>query len=140
MKIKRVAVFAFIYEGKIFLQERGNYSKRGEEWAFFGGHLEEGETFFEWCKREVKEELCLDIDDVDIQFVWKFYTSISEVSEIDVEVFLSHAYKKYKANLKVMEWDSGQFFSFEEVKKLKMFFHDPVIFDMIQQFLHHEGN
>ena len=42
---RKVALIVFYdKENKILLQDRRKISKRGEEWGFFGGGIEEGET------------------------------------------------------------------------------------------------
>jgi 8-oxo-dGTP pyrophosphatase MutT (NUDIX family) len=48
------------------------YSKRGEDWSFFGGHLEPQEDFISALKREIFEELHVEIKDGDFQRVSSF--------------------------------------------------------------------
>ncbi|MFC1625968.1 NUDIX domain-containing protein [Patescibacteria group bacterium] len=58
MKVKKVAGVVF-YDKKLNLafQVRGNYSKVGESYSFFGGQLEPGETPKEALLRELSEEI-----------------------------------------------------------------------------------
>ncbi len=58
MEHKEVALAVFhTPERKILLQEREGISKYGEDWAFFGGKVEQGETPEQGLLREIREEL-----------------------------------------------------------------------------------
>jgi mutator protein MutT len=54
---KDVALIFFYKDDKILVQDRRNMSKFGEEWGFFGGRIEAGETPEQSVVRETKEEL-----------------------------------------------------------------------------------
>ncbi len=138
MKYGRVSMFAFVEDWKVFLQERGDYAKRWEEWSFFGGHLEEDEKFLEWCLREVQEELNISIEKEDVILVGEFSNIVHEVSDYLSHVYISKAYQKYRDNIKIQEWVSGRFFTFEQAMKLKIFSHDYMVLDNIQRFLDNE--
>ncbi len=65
MKIRDVALIIFYdKEKRILLQNRKGISKVGEEWGFFGGHIEKEETPEKALTREVKEELKEKADEV----------------------------------------------------------------------------
>ena len=49
-------------EGKILLTKRAEGQSRALLWEFPGGKVEEGETDQESLKRELKEELCLEVE------------------------------------------------------------------------------
>ena len=138
MRYGKVSMFTFVEDEKIFLQERGEYSKRGEEWSFFGWHLEWEEGFLEWCKREVQEELGIEIWEEDITPIWIFSNTIHGVSEYKSYVYISKEYQKYKWYIKIQEWESWKFFTFEEAMRLKTFSHDYMVIDNIQRFLQNE--
>ena len=57
MKIRKVAIVAFIDDKSVIVQERGGHSKVGEKYGFWGGQIEEGETKEEAVRREMLEEL-----------------------------------------------------------------------------------
>lgn len=57
-----LAVF-YTQDKRILLQDRHSISKAGEEWGWFGGGLEPGETPEQALIREIKEELTIDIVD-----------------------------------------------------------------------------
>lgn len=119
--IKRRTAFVLFYnKNKILLQERGDYSKYGEEYAFFGGGIEEGETPEEALIREIKEELGIEIknfklfkkDIIDIKEIGGkiernfFISSLIDVNNIKVkEGKLALMDFKEGFNLKMIEGD-----------------------------------
>ncbi|MDD3145294.1 MAG: NUDIX hydrolase [Candidatus Gracilibacteria bacterium] len=117
-EIRKVAFIGFYNSNnQILLQERGDYSKHGEEWAFFGGGIEEGETPEEGFLREAKEELGLDMGDFDYKHIGDYIFEFPE-RIIYRSIFL------IKTNLKetdftVYEGKSAKYFDLEEAKKLK---------------------
>jgi 8-oxo-dGTP diphosphatase len=68
MKIKKIHCAGAIFldeDGKILLEDRRKISKHGEEYSFFGGTVEDGESYEEALRREIKEELNYDFDDFE---------------------------------------------------------------------------
>ena len=62
MKSRTIAIVIFYTDkNEIMLQNRKSMMKWGEEWGFWGGGLDEGETKEEVAKREIKEELDYDV-------------------------------------------------------------------------------
>lgn len=53
---KALCIF-YTPDKRILLQDRRDRSKVGEEWGFFGGSIEEGETPEQAMLREMQEEL-----------------------------------------------------------------------------------
>ncbi len=51
------SIIFFTRDKRIMLQERKDRNRFGEEWAFFGGRVEQGETPDEAIVREMREEL-----------------------------------------------------------------------------------
>ena len=65
MKKRDVAVLILHFDGKILLQKRSKSAKRfPEKWGLFGGGIEEGECPETGLKREIKEELNLELKKV----------------------------------------------------------------------------
>ncbi|MBD3209204.1 NUDIX domain-containing protein [Candidatus Woesearchaeota archaeon] len=58
-----IGVFIMDEQGKLLLQRRRGSHGEGT-WSLPGGKLEAGETWEDCAKRETKEEVCLDINDV----------------------------------------------------------------------------
>lgn len=76
-----VAGVIFNNEGKILITRRAKGQSRELLWEFPGGKVEEGESDEEALKREIKEELCLDID------VLSFFTSVNHsYPDLDIEL------------------------------------------------------
>lgn len=59
--MKDVTAAVIIKDEKILICKRSKYDKQGGKWEFPGGKIEAGETQEECLKREIKEELDLNI-------------------------------------------------------------------------------
>lgn len=60
--MKKVTAAIIIYEGKVLIAQRANNQKLAGKWEFPGGKVESGETPEECLKREIKEELGINIE------------------------------------------------------------------------------
>lgn len=69
-------------DGNILLQDRRERSKWGEEYGFFGGRIEEGETPEDAIKRELREEL--ELENVGLELL-KTYSHTNPVAKVAVE-------------------------------------------------------
>lgn len=132
--VKKVSLIWFYNsENKILLQERWDYSKYWEEWAFFWWHREWNETPFETFLREAKEELDLDMTKFDYKHIWEY---IFEFPNIITRrnIFLIKTDLK-EIDFNVFEWAWAKYFSFNEAKKLK--FPSPVdeTLDIIEKYI-----
>lgn len=116
MRIRRVALIIFYDDLKrILLQDRHGISKMGEEWGYFGGQIEEGETPEQAVLRETKEELRYELK--EYRYVGRFTDTINDLT-IDRYVFTAPL--KDVSQLEQIEGKKMKFFSLEEALKLKM--------------------
>lgn len=124
MKEKKWAALIIFYNSKneLLLQERWDYSKFWEEWAFFWWWIEDWETANEAFLREAKEELDLDMNNFDFNYIWEFIFEFPSVI-IHRNFFLVKTDLKEK-DFTVLEWSWAKYFSFEETKQQK--FINPV--------------
>jgi len=81
MKRKTVAIAIFKDNEKILVQDRRPWDAYGFDYGFFGGKLDAGENSEDALKREIKEELEIEI---------KNYTflehTIKKIPELDLEI------------------------------------------------------
>lgn len=136
MKIRKVSLIGFYNnQNQILLQERWDYSKNWEEWAFFWGWIEEWETPEEAFIREAKEELDLDMTKFDYYYLWEI---IYEFPELDLityrNIFLIKTELK-ETDFTVLEWKAAKYFSFEEAKKLKFPSNPSDMIDKIKNYI-----
>ena len=87
--MKQVSIILFYDDEKnLMIQERKKHSKYGEEYGFFGGHIEKGETPEQTFKRELKEELCIDTNLIkNLKFMKKFIIKNKE-HKVERELFV----------------------------------------------------
>ena len=117
MKVRQVVMILFYDDnGKIMLQDRRKISKWGEEYGFFGGGVEKGESPEEAIKREIKEELNLDLK--DFNFFKHFNMYIKDYGfSVSRYVFLSKMSDLFKIKC---EEGSPIVLDFKKYGKLKM--------------------
>ena len=82
-------------------------------WDILGGHFEQGENSVDALKREINEEIGLEIENP--LFVNKFIDDLGE----EIYVFKAKIFKKLD-ELNLTEGQKLGYFSFEELLKLKM--------------------
>jgi len=83
MKISNVSIILLYNDrGEILFQDRRKISKHGEEYGFFGGHIEDGESPEQALRRELKEELEINMDELsNLKFFKQFNTYIKDFNK-----------------------------------------------------------
>jgi 8-oxo-dGTP diphosphatase len=129
MKVRSVAIVLFYdKEGNALVQDRRKISKWGEEFGFFGGAIEKGETPEQALVREIKEELDLELNNFTFfKRYWHEYPGIIG----EKFVFLSPL-----PDLNNLRELGGQFFltKISEITKLKLVPKDD---EIIKDILEH---
>ncbi len=115
--IKHFTSAAVIKKGnKYFLIDR---RKKPFGWAPLAGHVDQGETFIEALKREVKEESNLDVKDARLIFSETVHFGCRRIGSYhQVNVYLcrvSGRLKTQKEEIKNSGW-----FSVDEMRKIKI--------------------
>ena len=85
MKTKTVSVVLFKEGEKILIQDRIPWDKYGYDYGFFGGKIENQETPEQTLKREIKEELDIEIN--DFAFIKHEKIKIPELN-LEIEFYL----------------------------------------------------
>jgi len=106
-------------DGRILLQYRDKNSKwNRDSWSEFGGQIEKGETSEEAIRRELKEELGIELK--DLKFFKKY--KLQRKKEI-YEQFVFVApfnYSLDKLKKQIREGGDLALFTWKEIKNLKM--------------------
>ncbi len=130
MKRYSVSLIVFHKDKKILLQNREQISRVGEEWGFFGGEIEKGETPEEAAVREIKEELEFDLK--EFRFFKRYDIDIGIIS-ITAYVFLSELGSVKDFNQQ--EGHDMQLFTIDDALKLKTVEGDKIIFNELREAL-----
>ena len=106
-------------EWQFLVQNRETISKAWEMWWFFWGASIMQETPEDCIKREIKEELNIELENFTyIWFVYAFSPSFN--IRIKRNFFYAQTQKKAE-DFEVLEWDYCTFKSFDEIKKMHDF-------------------
>lgn len=119
---------------EILFQNRKSISKIWEEYWFFGGGVEDGESFEVAIIREIKEELNLDINPEDIFHAFDFSKNINWLWSSKTLVFIGEFLDTYNDNLKILEWDDWEWLTIDRIKTKQVFPHDYLIIDMLEDY------
>ena len=95
---------------KVFLQKRSKNAERLPDWfGFWGGGTENNETPEETLKREIKEEMNIDIVGYSYFGKYEFYRSIKDFYTLKVD-------NSFESKIEIGEGEYGRFFSENEIR------------------------
>jgi len=126
-------LLAYNEKNEILLQDRRNASKMGEKWAFFGGHLEKGEKPLTALKREIKEELDLELDQP--HFLGSFDV-VAKGRFIRRHLYTTKLSEKILKS-RVGEGWNYKFFTLNEAYTKQMFSGDSRAIHLLEKYLKH---
>ncbi len=121
MLITKKVVIAAIYNSnnELLLQERWDYSKHWEEWAFFGGWIEYWECAIDAFHRESKEELDIDMWTMDYKYIWEYISYNSKTNRFLFRHIFLLKTDLLHTDFTVLEWSGCKYYSVQDAKKLK---------------------
>ncbi len=70
------------YDGKILLLKRVEGKSEGGKWGVVGGKIDAGETIVQALRREVREEIDVELNESDAQFMQTFFLRTAENKEL----------------------------------------------------------
>lgn len=127
------AVIAFYDDQKrILFQDRHGISKAGEEWGFFGGTIETGETPEQALVREIREELGVHIAEFELLMTLKHFRDTETYN--DVFLFIGPL-GDLLTDAKQQEGRGMKLFPCSEIKNLKLGRTDKDIAGTIERYL-----
>lgn len=131
--IKRKVAIILFYDnkGNILIQNRKKHSKHGEEYGFFGGKIEGNENPEQALKREIKEELGIEIK--EFKLFKNYHQIIPEINrEVNRWVFLAPI-----PNINKLKSNEGELalMKFTDAFNLKMIPGDVELLKEIHEFL-----
>ena len=108
------------YDGEILLQQRAFTKKKNPgKWAKTGGHVDKGETPKDAVKREVYEEIGLELNDNDIKEIGFFKSTNPNEHYFSYGYLVITNYKENEFILQKEELNSVKYFKIEELEDYK---------------------
>lgn len=136
MKQRTWAIIVFYNEEwKILLQERWDYAKVWEDWAFFGWWIGDWETPEEWFFREAQEELWLNMREFDYKYIWEQVQYYPEVDFQSTRHFFLVKTDKKENDFQVFEWVGCRYFTLKESRTLKFPLNQDKMIDFISKYI-----
>jgi mutator protein MutT len=136
-KVREISLIIFFdKEKRILLQDRKAIAKNGEEWGFFGGGIEPGETREQAVVRETKEELSIELFDhkyigtVQIDFP-------DEGVYVEGNIFIAPL-KDRMSQMDQKEGEGMSMYSIAEARKLKIVSGDLKVLDLLESYFNRE--
>ncbi len=118
-------------EGRIILQLRDEKAPRFPGyWGFFGGGIKPNETPVEAVKREIKEELSINLRDPKLVFKLNYKNDLSYGTKFYFVEHWSDKTKLIQKEGKDMNW-----FFLDEIKNLKIAKHNKMVFEELKKVL-----
>jgi len=132
---REVSLLLFYNEkNEILMQDRRGHSKSGEEWGFFGGAIEEGETPEQALIREIKEEMNLDLTDKfnQIGIIENTYFNKLQGHNANIKRYVFIA-KYENEKYEIAEGRGAKWFSLEEAAETRLVPGDIEVIKLINQ-------
>lgn len=124
---RKALIIFYDNKDRILLQDRRCISTHGEEWGYFGGGIESGETPEQAVIRETKEELGYEL---------KQFLSIGIVKTTDQRGTIErHVFLAPLPDMKYLNQKEGknmQLFTLQEAKKVKNYFGDDQVIKKLE--------
>ena len=120
-----VVAAIIVKNNKFFIAQRNKNKHLGLRWEFPGGKVEKNETFEDALKREIKEELNIEI---------KIHSKLGEENYKDdkIDIKLHYFYCSYiNGNIKLSEHEDSAWVTKEEFKNYKFAEGDKDIISLI---------
>ena len=140
MKKAHLALMVFVdEEGRTLLQDRTNKSKLGEEWGYFGGSVDDGESPERAVVREIREELEFEVENPTYLGHYVSHGRHPENPgtriQLIQDVFITRVSSEDIARMQQHEGAGKERFTFDQARRLNMYPQDMRILDDAERYV-----
>ncbi len=96
-------------QNKVLIAQRGLNKKLGGKWEFPGGKLEHGEELIDGLKREIREELTIEIDQIELITIKPFLYNFGAV------LILFYSSRWASGQITLVDHEQYDFISLDEI-------------------------